>query len=427
MEVQSLLQNLIKSDPQNIKSLQLKTGQIIKGQVLELINEQLAVVSIRGIRLIAKNEVPLKKGQKAWFMVTARDHEITKLKLIHISNPTNPKDHSLPIDDLLKTLQLKNSSQNRNLIFSLIEKQIPVKKETILAIEQYLQKTKENMTDVIHAVDILNDLDLPITASHIRSLVEFFDGQDLPKRLSILRQQIKNEIKHFQDQRGIFEDTSTSLKEIVEQIDDVLRSYSFPNEKIEGKDLLLSIKKYLEYIGANSNSYPTLKQHLQSLLGMKDKLPDPLTSTLESLVFHLHGQQLTLQPDTNHFTHLFLQFPNFIRFSEEPIYVQIHSKKKGNQTIDMNDVRLVFLFQFPNLGDTIIHIHLLQRQMIVWLYNDHPSIHEIIKTIGSRFEEFIKREGYKTSGIQIRSLKELKGKESFLSSPTPYQGVDLRI
>ncbi|TCS79206.1 hypothetical protein [Tepidibacillus fermentans] len=424
MEIGSLVQKFFRTDEiQNVKSLHLRTGQIVQGKILKLMNEQFVMISINGMKVIAKSEIPLREGQKSFFLVISEENGLPKLKLLNTYETNN---HSLPITDLLKTLQLKDNVQNRNLLATLIEKRIPLSKDNVLTIEQYLLQTKSDITTVLHGVEILNDLNLPITFANIRATEEFFHGEDLLSKFTLLSQQLNEEIV-LREQSNDNSEEVKLLKQVEKEIRDLLTSLFISKDNIEGKELQSSIKKYLRYLRPEANMETSFKQKLELLLGIREKLPDRIIATLETIVYSLHGQQLMIEQDSNLFTQTILQFPHFIPFSEQPVYVQIHSKKKGNRSIDLEDVRLVFLFQFPNLGDLIVQLDLFQKQMIVRLYNDHPSISEIVKTIAGKFEEFMKNQGYQISGIQVRTIKELKGRQQFPSSTTPYQGVDIRI
>ncbi|WP_339063368.1 hypothetical protein [Tepidibacillus marianensis] len=309
MEINSILHTFFQTrNLEQAKTLQLKTGQLVQGKALDLFNNQFAMVSINGMKVIAKTEVPLEKGQKAWFMVMSAENELPKLKLLNTYNQSTSKE--LPILELIKSLQFNDTPEIREIVSFFIEKQWPLNRESIRRIELYMEQNQERIASV-------------------------------------------------------------------------LREGNFSEE---------------------------------------------FRSVLESTFLQQAGVGLSLERGDQPFTQTIFQFPNFLPLSDQPVYLQVHSKKKGTKMIDPDDVRLAFLFQFPNLGEMMIQIHLYQKQIIVGVYNNHAMIREIMKSIGSSFEKFIREQGYQTSGIQVRSMKDLREQQHrFQSTTTVYQGVDIRI
>ena len=310
MDIKSIVQPFLQhKNWEDAKTLQLKTGQFVQGKVVESLNQQMAMIAIRGMKIIAKTEVPLAKGQEAWFMVLSEEGEIPKLKMLDSYYPSENRESA--ISELLKSIQLKDSPELRKVVSYLLEKNVPLSKENIQTIEDYIASNYKGMTTVLQATS----------------------------------------------------------------------GYS-----------------------------------------------DEFGSRLESAVFQLAAQQLIIETGSaQSFTHLVLQFPNFAPLSDHPVYVQFHSKKKKSSLIDIDDVRVAFLFHFPALGEMIVQLQLYQKQMIIEIFNNHPQIYQIIKNIEGEFKEFAVKLGYQTSGIQVKAMKEIKAQKKFQPSINKYQGVDIRL
>jgi len=307
VEIKSILQTFLQ--PKNVeqtKPLQIKIGQLMQGKVLELLNSKYAMVSINGMKVIAKNEVPLEKGQKAWFMVTSMDDELPKLKLINTIKPANQE---LSSAELIKALHLNDTPEMHKIISFFTKNQWPLNRQSVQEIEQLLLHNKVPITDVLQ----------------------------------------------------------------------------------------------------------------------RRKLSKEFRLALETLILQQAGAGV-LDNEQQPFTQSIFQFPHFLPLSEQPVYLQVKSKKNGSQKIDLQDVKLVFLFQFENLGEMIIQLHLSQKQVIVIIYNNHESIMEIVKHVGPSFETFLKEQGYQTTGIQIRPMKDIQEvQQRYQTTTTVYHGVDIKI
>src|SRR5665647_808640 len=70
MNVGQLLRSLLnEAQPAELKTLELKVGQIVKGLVLQLLSGQDALVNISGVQVKAHLETPLKQGEVAMLQV----------------------------------------------------------------------------------------------------------------------------------------------------------------------------------------------------------------------------------------------------------------------------------------------------------------------------------------------------------------------
>jgi len=127
-QVNSLLNSYIQTSFKtgNVKALNLQPGQIVKGTVLELIDSQNALVTIKDTKLLARLEVGLEKGQRSWFMVSSVGEEV-KLKIL--TDNTTPNKAITTNQELMKNLDIKNTANNRAIITELVSKELPIGKQ----------------------------------------------------------------------------------------------------------------------------------------------------------------------------------------------------------------------------------------------------------------------------------------------------------
>lgn len=495
-----------------VQLFNLKPGQMVHGQIMELIDSKQALVSIKGNNILARLEVPLSKGQQSWFLVQSVGEEV-KLKMVN-DKGTGNKPISTP-QELIKHLNLKNNSNNQQIILSMIKNNLPIEKSTIEHIANVLH-SNEDIENSVFAVKLLSEKNIPITSENIKSILEFFKEDGILNKLNILNQrldtidmkglphEIKAQLQRVQNQiteltngfkmegnveqndelnpstKPILQNqqptiTSNSNSEntvrrqpemLLNQLTDVKPNQNQPTNTLNNEDLdndihqtlskelsnqgknnlqhvdvrkpdsnkiMNQIVKFLEQLqlkgsdGFSTEPGANLKENLEDLYIKKDLLPKDLGPALEKAIHHLAGQHiLTSNHNQAVFNQTVIQFPNFTPFSESPVFVQVHTRKKDNKNIDQNNIRFVFLFYLLNLGDTMVDMRVLEKQIFVQLYNNNPLIKEVIKRLEGNFINFVKNEGFQTTGISIQPMKEKELKDVVSSTPS-YTGVDIKV
>src|SRR6476620_4596587 len=96
--IRSLVGDLQAADP---KVLELKVGQVVKGLVLQLINDQEAFINISGLVVRAKLETPLKQGDVTLLQVQPESNSSQILLKPLTSSDVQIADESMK--DLLKS------------------------------------------------------------------------------------------------------------------------------------------------------------------------------------------------------------------------------------------------------------------------------------------------------------------------------------
>jgi len=406
---------------------QLRTGQFIHGKVLSLLPENKAILSVNGSKLLARLEVPISQGENAWFMVMPPENGEVKLKWMKGRNKN--LNFSELINGVIKQFNLKNSKTNQNLITELIRNQIPINKDVVNNLVQLLDNDT-SITDVLHATKLLLDRNLPISSHSIRAVHEFINGEGLMQKITQLNDEIaflplssKNSIE------SLLEQTTQKGKELLEIVK--------LDKEISKDQILPRLIKYFKEIDVRNTQTEvelipeqqtiTLKKSLEQLYTIKDNLPNKILTKLEESLYHITGQQLLTIPDHSPINQTVFQFPGFLPFSTEPTYIQVHSKKKQNQVIDPEDLRLVFLFQLTNLGDMMVEVNIYQKQLSIQVFGDAPYTKEYVKKFEPFIIENIKSYGYQISGVSVKSFRQKSGNKNQSSFINPYKGVDIKI
>ncbi|MGD9677096.1 MAG: hypothetical protein AB7V16_01865 [Vulcanibacillus sp.] len=467
--------------------LNLQPGQIVKGDVLDLIDSKNALVLINNTKMIAKLEVPLVKDQSSWFIVTSAADEIKLKILTEQRSPTKPITN---LQSLLNNLNIKNSSDNKLILNEMIRRDIPFDKALIENVSLLL-KGDNNIDEVLQAVKFLKSKNIEISNPNIRAIIELFQNQDLFIKLDNVNKSIEkflidtNEesvVNKLTDNQIIdtsknntmdktmtqldkpimessiinikglpTEDVLSQITKTYKQIDLLINDFkTYHNEKdinsdlskmindkslnetgkVDSKQILTNIVKFIDLLQQqfSGSSYDNnISKNLEQLLTHKNALSSELTTNIEKTINHLIGQNYAMAPEHSMFNQTIIQFPGFIPSNKNPVLIQIHTKKEeGSKTIDPDDMMLIFLFNLDNLGDVMVQIKIVQKQLLIQINNDNPNIKGILNILEPDFIDFIKNSGYQTSGLTVKSInkKQENNNSSFQSS---YKGVDFKI
>ena len=157
------------SEKNRLHSLQLKSGQIVHGEIINLLSGKEAIVAIQGKKCLAKLEVFLQIGQKAWFMVEDDPKQI-KLKLLTGENSISLSQKAISLTDvksLLKYLELPTNQINQQLIKNFFDQKIPLDKNVLQLAANFSKDI--DITEVIRAVKLLMEKNLPKTEVYLRA------------------------------------------------------------------------------------------------------------------------------------------------------------------------------------------------------------------------------------------------------------------
>lgn len=176
------------------KTLELKTGQVVRGTVLSVSDDgQEAVIQVQGVKLHATLETPLQPGQTTLLQVQQPSEEgLTVLKPMGSLPGTQMSATSL--GEVLKTLGLENTASNREMISQMQANGLPLTKESVSQVLQTLvhKPVEVPLSEWIQAAGIANGRGLPITGETVAGLHQAVFGPPLHELLSSLEEGIAN-------------------------------------------------------------------------------------------------------------------------------------------------------------------------------------------------------------------------------------------
>lgn len=177
----------------NSQALTLTSGQIIRGEVLKLFNEeQLALVRIGGVQLQAKLEAPLAAGEKSWFQVQGSSQPIT-LKLI--SAPQLPLLHGQSdLAQLLQFFGLKVSATAERLIQFFLNENLPMSRQDLRSALDILEQLGVRQT-TLEAIKFAVQKGLPLSREIVRSVETLTRSPALMKQINALEQTLPEQMR----------------------------------------------------------------------------------------------------------------------------------------------------------------------------------------------------------------------------------------
>ncbi|AWB44276.1 flagellar hook-length control protein FliK [Paenibacillus sp. CAA11] len=174
------------------KTLELRTGQVVRGVVLSVSDNGLeAVVEVQGVQLKAALETPLEKGQAMMMQVQPPNKDgLTVLKPL-LAAPSAVVSEA-GIAELLKNMGLEANAQNRELAKLMQSQGMPMTREQA---QQLLQTLSGKAPEVplaqwINAAAIAQQRGLPVTGESLAGLRQAIYGPPVHQLMANLEEQV---------------------------------------------------------------------------------------------------------------------------------------------------------------------------------------------------------------------------------------------
>ncbi|MFC5448320.1 serine/threonine-protein kinase [Paenibacillus aestuarii] len=189
MNISGLIRNLVgELTASDSKTLELKVGQIVKGVVLQLLNDQEAVLNISGVQVRAKLETPLKQGDVTMLQVQPESNGgQVMLKPLASSNVQIADDS---FSELLKDFAVKDTASNRQLVQTMQQAGVSLTKETVKDFASLLSVVPEGVSkdEFMQAAVLAYKKGLPLTEETVSALRQATAGPPVGEVLERLEQ-----------------------------------------------------------------------------------------------------------------------------------------------------------------------------------------------------------------------------------------------
>ncbi|MEC0248793.1 hypothetical protein P4H65_23660, partial [Paenibacillus chitinolyticus] len=216
------------------KTLELKPGQVVKGVVLQVYDNQEAQMSIDGVQVRAKLETPLAPGQTAWLQVQPESTG-GQVVLKPAAGPAVPATQE-EIGQMLKQTGLKDTAVNRELVQMMKQQGIPLTKEAAAPLQEVMSRIPASVKPEqwVQAVGVAVSKGLPLTADTVGAIHQALFGKPFGETLQNLAQTLSGLLKNG----GLAEGTNGSGEKLLRQLADVLRTMQDTAAEVGGKPAL---------------------------------------------------------------------------------------------------------------------------------------------------------------------------------------------
>ncbi|MCP3777389.1 DNA ligase [Paenibacillus sp. MZ03-122A] len=201
------------------KKLDMQPGQVVRGVVLKVSEDgSEAVLQIQGSQVRAKLETPLQPGQTTTFQVQpASPSGMTVLK--PLNDAANTPQQTVALTDVLESVGLSDTAQNRELIQAMQKNGVPLTSENAASLREAMAKQNGNVQlgTFVQAAAVAFQRGLPLTAESINGLRQAMFGPPLNDLLSSLEQELEAVLK--QPGQGISTDRSVGESTAIKSAD----------------------------------------------------------------------------------------------------------------------------------------------------------------------------------------------------------------
>ena len=127
MNIAHLMRSLITdARPMDAKALELKVGQIVRGLVLQLLENDEALLKIEGIQVRARLETPLGTGQTATLQV--QPESSANQIILKPLEASRTAIESESLHQILRDFGIKNTQSHRQLVQLMHSEGVPLNK-----------------------------------------------------------------------------------------------------------------------------------------------------------------------------------------------------------------------------------------------------------------------------------------------------------
>ncbi|GGA39869.1 hypothetical protein [Paenibacillus physcomitrellae] len=181
-----------KSQPAEAKTLELRTGQVVRGTVLSVAEDGTeAVVEVQGVKLKAALETPLQQGQSMMMQVQPPGQDgLTVFKPLPSGSAAAGQDGN--VEQLLKLAGLSDNADNRELVRLMQQAGLPVNREQAdVLIKTLAAKPQEvPLPEWINAAAVAVQRGLPLSGEVVGGLRQAIFGPPVHQLLAALEEQL---------------------------------------------------------------------------------------------------------------------------------------------------------------------------------------------------------------------------------------------
>jgi len=186
--IKGILGDAVSND---VRTLELKIGQVVRGVVLQQYDNNEALVNINGVQVRAKLDIPLMEGQASLLQVQP-DSKGAYILLKQVDPTTLGLND--PMKDILKALNMPDKAWANDIIKDLRKEGFPLNKETAAAFQKAAQLIPPgvNQEQWMQAAASAFKRGLPMTQATISAFHQLQSGTPLHGLIDQLKSQLSS-------------------------------------------------------------------------------------------------------------------------------------------------------------------------------------------------------------------------------------------
>ncbi|MTI46622.1 MAG: hypothetical protein FH761_02180 [Firmicutes bacterium] len=255
-------------------NVELKNNDIYSAQIKERFSNNEALVQIRGKEFKVKFQDGLPKNNRALIQVTKQKNDITLVKNIKTEN-TEKKDES-DVTKVLTKLGIKPTAEMKKVAKALMEKGIPITRETLKNIERFIGKADGNISEKIDTIERMSQKGIELTEPNLHAAHEALHGDEIQRLLLEVEQglesgSMEDNINKIAEEKLLSKEAINEIRELIFKGEDLNKILEIINEKISNKDMAEQLEKALH----TANALKTMgyeKEGIDRLIKVLDQL-----------------------------------------------------------------------------------------------------------------------------------------------------------
>lgn len=352
-----------------------------------------------------------------------------------IDDLTLSKTESADIEEqlitLLKKVGIADTKANQQLLRLFLNEQLPISKESLKAASEWLKEiAKGDMPKALEAIKMTVQKELPLTGTILNSMLALQTEETITTNL----------VKVFEALISINPKTNTH-----QQLEALLRQLTEPSLHLEnGKDITQLFKRTVEAIGLQYEHDISILEKEQTaenkLLALKPLLMKALEETsnphardkMDQLLTRITGLQLINSGQEGQFQQLLIHLPILLGNHSTDVRFKWIGKKQQNGQIDPDYCRVLFYLELEHLQEMLVDVHVQNRIVNIRIYNDHPKLNPVIKSVQQLLKDKLENLQYHLSSIIVSTKenennKKPKTTEKLSTFSPSMNGVDIKI
>lgn len=177
------------------KPLELKQGEIYKATIKERNSDNEAILHIRGRDVPVKFEGKTPTQDRITVQINGHENQQVQVKVISETQKamttSSPQTEVANTQQALRSLGIVNPSPElRQAAQMILDKGIPLTKESVIELQNFIEKDKGTIDQRLNTVQALANKRLEVTTNHLRAIHEALNGRPLNEVLTSIAKEI---------------------------------------------------------------------------------------------------------------------------------------------------------------------------------------------------------------------------------------------